>query len=207
MSGRHDDRSVSRLLRGDHDCRRYTWPGHVRNHFDRHLSRLSARLPCRIGVALADAVLVILALAGLVTLVQTFEWIFLVLKYAGAAYLVWLGVRTWRSSPPAGQGQGAASNGAVGPFLLGASIGLGNPKAILFHASIMPLILDLGALTLADCAAVVMVVVGVNIVVMGFYAGLSRATARFFQTERRMRMVNRVAGGAMIGAGTLIASR
>jgi threonine/homoserine/homoserine lactone efflux protein len=160
-----------------------------------------------LGVALADAVLVILALAGLVTLVQTFEWIFLVLKYAGAAYLVWLGVRTWRSSSPAGQGQGAASNGAVGPFLLGASIGLGNPKAILFHASIMPLILDLGALTLADCAAVVMVVVGVNIVVMGFYAGLSRATARFDQTERRMRMVNRVAGGAMIGAGTLIASR
>ncbi len=46
-----------------------------------------------VGVALADAVLVILALLGLVALVQAFEWLFLVLKYAGAAYLVWLGIR------------------------------------------------------------------------------------------------------------------
>jgi threonine/homoserine/homoserine lactone efflux protein len=159
-----------------------------------------------LGVALADAILVVLALAGLVTLVQTFEWIFLLLKYAGAAYLVWLGVKMLRSSP-SGPGQGALRDRTVRPFLLGVSIGLGNPKAILFHASIMPLILDLGALTLADCVAVVMVVIGVNIVVMGFYAGLSTAAARFFRTEPRMRMVNRVAGGAMIGAGALIASR
>ena len=158
------------------------------------------------GVAMADAILVTLALAGLVTLVQTFEWIFLLLKYAGAAYLVWLGVRMWRSPPASGAGN-RLQDGAVRPFLLGASIGLGNPKAILFHASIMPLILDLGALTLVDCAAVVAVVVCVNILVMGFYAGLSTAAARFFQTEKRMRMVNRFAGASMIGAGALIASR
>lgn len=159
------------------------------------------------GIALADAVLVILALLGLVALVQTFEWIFLVLKYAGAAYLIWLGVRMWRSSSAMDGGPTAERRGRMRPFLVGASIGLGNPKAILFHASIMPLILDLGALTLSDCSIVIAVVIGVNVVVMGFYAGLSTATARFFGTERRMRLANRIAGGTMIGAGALIASR
>lgn len=157
------------------------------------------------GVALADAVLVVLALLGLVALVQAFEWIFLVLKYAGAAYLVWLGVRMWRT--PAAAGGEPAGDSRMRPFLLGASIGLGNPKAILFHASIMPLILDLSALTLTDGAVVIAVVIGVNLAVMGTYAGLSTGAARFFRTERRMRVVNRIAGGTMIGAGALIASR
>jgi len=51
-----------------------------------------------VGVAAGDAVLVTLALLGLVALAQTFEWIFLLLKYAGAAYLVFLGIRMWRAS-------------------------------------------------------------------------------------------------------------
>ncbi|MBZ9975361.1 LysE family translocator [Mesorhizobium sp. BR-1-1-10] len=51
-----------------------------------------------LGVAAGDAVLVTLALLGLVALAQTFEWIFLLLKYAGAAYLIFLGVRMWRAS-------------------------------------------------------------------------------------------------------------
>lgn len=157
------------------------------------------------GVALADAVLVMLALLGLVALVQAFEWLFLVLKYAGAAYLAWLGMRMWRA--PAAAGRAAAGDGRTPPFLLGASIGLGNPKAILFHASIMPLILDLGALTLADGAVVIVVVIGVNVAVMGIYAGLAAGAARFFGAERRMRMINRVAAGTMIGAAALIASR
>jgi threonine/homoserine/homoserine lactone efflux protein len=159
------------------------------------------------GVALADAVLVILALLGLVALVQTFEWIFLVLKYAGSAYLIWLGLKMWRSSSVAKGDPVEDGDGRMRPFLLGASIGLGNPKAILFHASIMPLILDLGALTLADCSIVIAVVISVNVMVMGLYAGLSTATARFFKTGRRVRFVNRIAGGTMIGAGALIASR
>lgn len=158
-----------------------------------------------IGVALADAVLVVLALFGLAALVQAFEWLFLVLKYAGAGYLIWLGMKMWQA--PVAVGCGPASEGRMRPFLLGASIGLGNPKAILFHASIMPLILDLGALTLGDGMVVLAVVIGVNVVVMGIYASLSTGAARFFRTERRMRVINRLACGTMIGAGALIAGR
>ncbi|TKB18507.1 MAG: LysE family translocator [Mesorhizobium sp.] len=160
-----------------------------------------------VGVAAGDAVLVTLALLGLVALAQTFEWVFLALKYAGAAYLVFLGIRMWRSAATHEGGARTAQAGLLRSFFLGASIALGNPKAILFHASIMPLILDLDAMTFADGLLVVMVVIGVNIVTMGIYAALAGRASGWFRTPRRMRLMNRFAGGAMIGTGALIVAR
>lgn len=160
-----------------------------------------------VGIAAADAILVTAAMLGLVALVQTFGWLFTVLKYAGAAYLLYLGYKMFRARPATAEGVSQSENGLGKAFLLGASIGLGNPKAILFHASIMPLILDLKSLTLLDGVAVIGVVVGVNIVVMGFYAWLSGTASRWFKTEQRMRWINRISGGALVGAAALIASR
>lgn len=160
-----------------------------------------------VGIAAADAILVMAAMLGLVALVQTFGWLFTVLKYAGAAYLLYLGYKMFRARPATAEGVSQSEKGLRKAFLLGASIGLGNPKAILFHASIMPLILDLKSLTLLDGVAVIGVVVGVNIVVMGFYAWLSGTASRLFKTEQRMRWINRISGGALVGAAALIASR
>lgn len=160
-----------------------------------------------VGVAVGDAVLVTLALLGLVALAQAFEWVFLVLKYAGAAYLIFLGIRMWRAAAAEADGSPATEAGLSRSFLLGASIALGNPKAILFHASIMPLILNLNTMTSADGLLVVAVVVSVNIVTMGVYAALAGRASGWFRTPKRMRLMNRFAGGAMIGTGALIAAR
>jgi threonine/homoserine/homoserine lactone efflux protein len=161
-----------------------------------------------VGVAAGDAVLVTLTLAGLVALAQTFEWIFLLLKYAGAAYLIFLGVRIWRAAVAA-QSDGSHQTPVrlSRSFFLGASIALGNPKAMLFHASIMPLILNLDAMTFADGLLVVLVVISVNIVVMGLYAAMAGRAAGWFRTPKRIRLMHRLAGGAMIGTGALIAAR
>lgn len=160
-----------------------------------------------VGVAAGDAVLVTLALLGLVALAQTFEWIFLLLKYAGAAYLIFLGVRMWRASAkPSNEPQPVEAR-LSRSFLLGASIALGNPKAILFHASIMPLILNLDTMTFLDGVLVVAVVISVNIVTMGIYAALAGRASGWFKTPNRMRLMNRFAGSAMIGTGALIAAR
>ncbi|MER9731625.1 LysE family transporter [Mesorhizobium sp. M0217] len=58
------------------------------------------------GIAAGDAVLVTLALLGLVALAQTFEWVFLLLKYAGAAYLIFLGIKMWRAAAAQSAAQG-----------------------------------------------------------------------------------------------------
>lgn len=160
-----------------------------------------------VGVAAGDAVLVTLALLGLVALAQTFEWIFLLLKYAGAAYLIFLGIRMWRASVTQSIEPRTAEVRLSRSFFLGASIALGNPKAILFHASIMPLILDLDTLTFVDGLLVVATVISVNIVTMGVYAALAGRASGWFRTPKRMRLMNRFAGSAMIGTGALIAAR
>ncbi|MDX8456376.1 LysE family translocator [Mesorhizobium sp. VK9D] len=160
-----------------------------------------------VGVAAGDAVLVTLALLGLMALAQTFEWIFLLLKYAGAAYLVFLGIRMWRAAAQKPDESRQTQVRLSRSFFLGASIALGNPKAILFHASIMPLILDLDTMTFADGLLVVLVVVSVNIITMGFYAAMAGRAAGWFKTPKRMRLMNRLAGGAMMGTGALIAAR
>jgi threonine/homoserine/homoserine lactone efflux protein len=160
-----------------------------------------------VGVAAGDAVLVTLALLGLVALAQTFEWVFLLLKYAGAAYLIYLGIRMWRAAATQPTEPKAVETRLSRSFLLGASIALGNPKAILFHASIMPLILNLDTMTFADGLLVVLVVITVNIVTMGLYAALAGRASGWFRTPRRMRLMNRFAGSAMIGTGALIAAR
>jgi len=160
-----------------------------------------------VGVAAGDAVLVTLALLGLVALAQTFEWVFLLLKYAGAAYLVFLGIRMWRAAATQSDAPQASQARLSRSFFLGASIALGNPKAILFHASIMPLILNLSTMTPADGLLVVAVVISVNILTMGIYAALAGRASGWFRTPRRMRLMNRFAGSAMIGTGALIAAR
>jgi threonine/homoserine/homoserine lactone efflux protein len=160
-----------------------------------------------LGVAAGDAVLVTLALLGLVALAQTFEWVFLLLKYAGAAYLIFLGVRMWRAAATQSAESHAPQARLARSFFLGASIALGNPKAILFHASIMPLILNLNTMTAADGLLVVAVVISVNVVTMGIYAALAGRASGWFKTPRRMRLMNRFAGSAMIGTGALIAAR
>jgi threonine/homoserine/homoserine lactone efflux protein len=160
-----------------------------------------------LGIAAGDAVLVTLALLGLVALVHTFEWVFLILKYAGAAYLMFLGIRMWRSASARSDGLQATQARLSRSFFLGISIALGNPKAILFHASIMPLMLDLSTMSFVEGLLVVAVVIGVNIITMGVYAVLAGRAASWFKTPRRMRLMNRFAGGAMVGTGALIAAR
>jgi threonine/homoserine/homoserine lactone efflux protein len=160
-----------------------------------------------IGIGLGDLVLVGLALMGLAAVAHTVEWIFLVLKYAGAAYLIWLGFKMWRSSPQPLDGAERSQSKPARSVALGAAVGLGNPKAILFHASIMPLILDVKALTVLDGLVVLGVVFCINVGIMTFYSLAAGRSARWFNTSGRMRWMNRVAGSAMIGTGALIASR
>ncbi|MGO7265358.1 LysE family translocator [Rhizobium leguminosarum bv. viciae] len=168
---------------------------------------ISAALGFVLGVAIGDIVLVSVALAGLVAIAQSFAWVFNVIKFAGAAYLMYLGYRMWKS---AGKSQELSEPEPVSPIrqiAVGAAVGLGNPKAILFHASLMPLILNVATLTAADIAIVLAVVFSVNVTVMGIYAILASASSSWFRSTKAIRILNKTAGGAMIGTGVLVAVR
>ena len=160
-----------------------------------------------LGVAAGDMALISIVLVGLTVVAQTFGWLFVVLKYAGAVYLVVLGYRMWRSAgKPAGD-LPATEARLSRQFLVGAAVAFGNPKALLFHASLMPLLIDIHHMRPLDYATVLAIVLTVDLVTMGGYAVLSGTAGRWFRSTRAVRLMNRTAGSVMIGSGVLIATR
>lgn len=155
------------------------------------------------GIAIADCILGALALLGLAALMATFFWLVTIIKYAGAAYLIWIGIRMWRA--PAAFS--AKAGGSRSHFLLGMTVGLSNPKAILFHASMMPLIIDLRLLDRSSGAAVLAIIFCANLVGMGAYAILAGNGSRWFRTPERLAWLNRLGSGSLLGAGALIVVR
>jgi len=156
------------------------------------------------GVAVADVLLGSLALLGLAALMAAFSWLFFVVKYAGAAYLIWLGIRMWRTArAPAPQPSPTGKR----DFIVGMAIALSNPKAILFHASLMPLIIDLRLLDQGSALVILAIIFSANLVIMSAYALLAGRGAAWFRTPGRMRWLNLAGGGSMVGAGVIVAAR
>lgn len=159
------------------------------------------------GIALGDVVLGAAALLGLAVINASIDWLFSVMRYASAAYLVYLGFRLGLSGL-AVEARDSTGGGRLGEAAaLGGAVALGNPKAILFHASLMPLIINVSVLDFTDGAAILAAVLVVNLTVMSAYALLSGRMAHWLGKPKRLRLLNQSAGVAMIGTGTFIAIR
>lgn len=159
-----------------------------------------------LGIVAGDLVFLAVALLGVGALATTAAPVFATLRYAGAAYLAWLG---WRLASSAG-GAGAASSAdgrratLAASFAAGLVLTLGDAKAILFYASLLPVVLDMEALTGADIARVaattVVTVGGVKIA----YAVAARALAARLAARSFAGWTRKLAGGAMMACAAFL---
>ena len=125
----------------------------------------TAGLAAIAGLVLGDIVFLVLAILGLSTLAAVMGEFFLAVKILGAAFLVWLGVKTWRSRPslPAMEAPEATASQMPNPKSLGRSallgffVTLGNPKVILFYGALLPTFVDLEALPGGDIVVLAVV--------------------------------------------------
>lgn len=115
----------------------------------RHGVAAGYRAAC--GVFLGDLVLMVLAAAGMASLLRAYPGLFDLLKYAGAAYLAWLGLnmlrsawRDWRAGRTLAEVAAAPVPAASNPFTRALAISLLNPKAILFFMSFFIQFVDPG---------------------------------------------------------------
>ena len=143
---------------------------------------------------------------GLAALAALFQPLFQVVKYCGAAYLLFLAFRLWTDSgaPVAAEpvrGQGLQLFGAA---LL---LSMGNPKIMLFYLALMPTLIDLTQLTFVDMAELAGIVAVVVSVVLAGYVLLASQARRMFTSPRAVQAVNRTAGLAMAGAAAAIVAR
>jgi threonine/homoserine/homoserine lactone efflux protein len=95
-----------------------------------------ATLPYAFGLAFGASLWCVFALAGLTVLFHLVPPLFLALKLAGAAYLVWIALRIWRGAG-APVGPMAEGAGARRGFLGGVALNLANPKPALFFSAVV----------------------------------------------------------------------
>jgi threonine/homoserine/homoserine lactone efflux protein len=128
-------------------------------------------------------------------------------KYAGAAYLIWIGIRIWRTAGKSDLNSVASRKTAWGLLKSGFGIGIGNPKAILFHASLLPVFFDLRSLTIANGLEISTLVVIVDMLVLASAAAAAGSAARLLRSPAHRRNLERTGGAAVIGAGVVLAVR
>lgn len=158
------------------------------------------------GLQLGLSLHIVLVGIGLGALFSQSLLAFEILKWAGAAYLVWLGIQQWRSA-------GALDLHAVSKamprrrlFKRAVLVNLTNPKSIVFLAALFPQFIlphqpqALQYLTLGVTTVVV------DILVMIGYATLATRIAAWIKGPKQMKLLNRTFGGLFMAVGALLAS-
>ena len=160
-------------------------------------------LPLVLGVALGDLTAITLSLAGLGALLAASSLLFTLLKWAGAAYLVWLGLRLWRAPVEAG----AAPPQGAGRMLRDAYLVTAlNPKSIAFFIAFMPQFLDPARPFLPQAALLAATFVGLAALNALAYALLATRLSGAVRRPALRRGLNRLGGGLLIGAGLATAT-
>jgi homoserine/homoserine lactone efflux protein len=167
------------------------------------------------GLALGVWTQLLVVGVGLGALLATSALAFAVVKWAGAAYLVWLGVQQWRSpaSPIAAPGSAEAGGRATAEpglarrlFLRGWTVNALNPKGTVFLLAVMPQFLDVGQPLLAQYLVIGATFGVVECAVMSGYVALAARVLRLLRSPRHIGWMNKGFGGLFIAAGAVLAT-
>ena len=163
--------------------------------------------PMVLGLVAGDLIYLSFAVFGLAAIAQSFGTVFLVIKYAGAAYLLYLAWKLWTASPDPETVRARVSEHWARTLLSGLSLTLGNPKTMVFYLALLPTLVPLDRLTALGFAELV-VTVTVLLTLVGSAYGLAAAGAReVFRSPRALRRLNRVSGAVMAGAAAAVVAR
>ncbi|HTL92423.1 MAG TPA: LysE family translocator [Steroidobacteraceae bacterium] len=160
------------------------------------------------GFLIWDLVWFTLAAAGLAVLAHSAYTVFLVIRYLGAAYLLYLAWRLWHAPAETLETAQAPPRERRLQLLLGSlALTLGNPKTMVFFLAVLPTVVELNRLTRAGFLAMALVIACVLPVVLGAYTLFAaRARARLSRPET-VRWVQRGTGAVMAGAAIAVATR
>jgi len=166
-----------------------------------------AGLAVTAGLVLADFAFMAVAMAGLTAIATTLGPLFQIVKYAGAVYLLWLGIRSFRNSAKPLIVTPTSGQGLVKDVGLGFLVTLGNPKAILFYGALLPTFLDMTRIGFGDFLILAGIVMAVSYLVYGGYIVLAERGRRLLASSSASRLFRRLTGSILIGAGVAVAAR
>lgn len=165
-----------------------------------------AALPTAIGTALGDFTAMTLSMLGVGVLLATSATLFTVLKLAGAAYLVWLGIKLWRAGDTLKAEPRTSRTSAVGMIGHAWLVTALNPKSITFFVAFLPQFIDRNSDFMTQVLifeATFLTLAFANALGYGLAASQAR---RLVSSPRAVTVFNRTGGTMLIGAGIATAA-
>jgi threonine/homoserine/homoserine lactone efflux protein len=170
-------------------------------------SGFRATFPMLLGLALGDVIYLAAAVYGLAYIASAFGSAFLVIRYLGAAYLIWMAFSFWRSGITTETVSAKRTTGGAASFVAGLLVTLGNPKTMIFYLALLPTFIGLRLVGGADLAILIGLTFAVLIVVLLPYIALAGRARMLLQSPSRLRLLNRLAALFLGGAAAAIATR
>ena len=165
----------------------------------------TAAVPVVMGVALGDALAIIFSFIGVGTILYVSAMLFNVLKFVGAAYLIYLGISLWRNAANLETNIPEISRKQV--FRHSFIVTLLNPKGIIFHLSVAPLFIDPSQAVLGQLTVLAVIFVSMAILIILAWIGIAQYARRWLQKVQLP--MQRISGGILMtfGVFTLFAKR
>lgn len=165
-------------------------------------------MPMIIGILVGDLIYLCFALFGLAAIAAYFSAVFVVVRWSGALYLLFIAWQFWTAKPGAEQLGPRAKEPWLRTFLSGFALTMGNPKTIVFYLALLPTVVPLDRpITALGFVELTTIVVVVLLAIGAGYAGLAAWAREVFTSPRAIRRMNRTAGVIMAGAAAFVVAR
>ncbi|MGL5167753.1 MAG: LysE family translocator [Afipia sp.] len=152
------------------------------------------------GLAIVIAIIAVGLTSLMATMGYWFEWV----RFAGAAYLIWLGIKLFRSTGVVSATDAPPPPPRGGFFLQGFLVLLSNPKVLVFFGAFIPQFVDMKQDHLPQVALLGITFMVIAALSDGTYALLAGRAGKLLSAQR-VRLVSRISGGVMIGGGVWLA--
>ena len=160
-----------------------------------------------LGLQCGLILVLVIAGAGVGSLLLASSTAFTIVKTVGALYLIWLGIGSWRAKAeaPAVQTAGLAAHPSFGKRVMtGFLTNATNPKGIIFMVAVLPQFIDKKLPLLPQLAILGVTMVTIDAIVMHGYAALASSMQRYFRDARAVKIQNRVFGAVLVLMGSLL---
>ncbi|MDG2628566.1 LysE family translocator [Vibrio parahaemolyticus] len=165
-------------------------------------------LTTALGSLSAITIILTLSFTGLGVVIASSEFVFNIIKWCGAAYLIWLGIQAFRSKQNDFSKSDSAqvSTSHVSAYTSGFIVGSSNPKAIIFFTALFPQFIDPTVSLLTQYAIFSGTFVVFELSWLTFYALLGVKTSNWLFEAGRAKLFNRLTGGMFISAGVMLST-
>lgn len=162
-----------------------------------------------LGIAFGALVVAAISATSLGVVLATSATAFTILKFIGAAYLIYLGVRLWRAPAFEFAEQSAHQASFRRRFVEGISLQLTNPKAIFFFLSVFPQFIDSSNSYAAQFFTLVLTYSSLVVVIHCLYAFFAQRAKAWLTSERGCHTINKASGATFMffGAALAVAKR